>query len=64
MHPKGVPAIRGLDGGAAPSGAPEDRAFGEEKRPVGGERGVRVEWEADVAGGLRHVEGDDEKRGG
>ena len=36
MHPTGVPAIRGLDGGAAPSETLKDRAFGEEECPVGG----------------------------
>lgn len=63
MHPTCAPAIRSLDGGAAPSGGTKNRAFGEEESSVSGERAVRVECEADVAGGLRHVEDVTKKRG-
>lgn len=55
MHPRCAPAIRGLGGGGAPSGNPEDRAFGVKENPVGGEGGTSVECEIDMAGGLSHV---------
>ncbi|KAH9024544.1 hypothetical protein EDB84DRAFT_1506687 [Lactarius hengduanensis] len=64
--PRCAPAVHGLNGGATPNGTIENRAFGENEGPLGGEGGVGVECDTNVAGGARHSgdvdEGDEVRR--